>query len=224
MKFSTVLISLLFSVYSFAQDPSDEKLSQWYERQMHYHYNARHEVSLQYFDSIRTMTDAPKPESLNIAFLSCESLINLGKKTSYADLQSKLDKLASTIRQANEGKTFIEDQTSMEQLAEESEVTPASDTLKRADVPPEFPGGMAAFYKYVAENMTYPGQARRLGVEGRVYVQFVITEEGKVTDVRTVKGIGAGCDLEAERIISESSGWIPGSIVKSRWPCGWYYL
>ncbi|WP_421875222.1 energy transducer TonB [Marinoscillum sp.] len=75
---------------------------------------------------------------------------------------------------------------------------------------PEFPGGMAAFYKYVGDNMDYPSQARRMGIEGRVYVQFVVDKDGTVTEVTSVKGIGAGCDEEAERVLREAPKFKPG--------------
>ncbi len=75
---------------------------------------------------------------------------------------------------------------------------------------PEFPGGMPAFYKYVADNMDYPSQARRMGIEGRVYVQFVVDKDGTVTEVKAVKGIGAGCDEEAERVLRTSPKFKPG--------------
>lgn len=76
--------------------------------------------------------------------------------------------------------------------------------------PAEFPGGMAAFYKYVGDNMDYPSQARRMGVEGRVYVQFVVDKDGTITEVKAVKGIGAGCDEEAERVLRASPKFKPG--------------
>ena len=75
---------------------------------------------------------------------------------------------------------------------------------------PEFPGGIAAFYKYVGDNMEYPSQARRMGIEGRVFVQFVVDKQGNVTEVQSVKGIGAGCDEEAERVLRESPKFKPG--------------
>ena len=75
---------------------------------------------------------------------------------------------------------------------------------------PAFPGGNAAFYKFVARNMTYPAQARRMGIEGRVFVQFVVDKDGSVTEVKAVKGIGAGCDREAERVLNSSPKWTPG--------------
>ncbi len=75
---------------------------------------------------------------------------------------------------------------------------------------PEFPGGIGAFYKYVGQNMKYPKQARRMGIEGKVYVQFIVDKDGSVTNVRAVKGIGAGCDEEAERVLKSSPKFKPG--------------
>jgi protein TonB len=71
-------------------------------------------------------------------------------------------------------------------------------------------GGMPAFYKYVADNLKYPKQASRMGVEGRVFVQFVVDKDGGLNDIKVLKGIGAGCDEEAMRVIKESPKWKPG--------------
>ncbi len=75
---------------------------------------------------------------------------------------------------------------------------------------PEFPGGMKAFYKYVGDNMNYPTQAIRMGVEGKVFVQFVVDKEGNLSEVKAIREIGAGCDEEAERVLRESPKFIPG--------------
>ena len=75
---------------------------------------------------------------------------------------------------------------------------------------PGFPGGMPAFYEYVSKNLKYPNQARRMGIEGRVFVQFVVGKNGSITDVTAIKGIGAGCDEEAVRVIKSSPNWSPG--------------
>ncbi|SMD34999.1 outer membrane transport energization protein TonB (TC 2.C.1.1.1) [Reichenbachiella faecimaris] len=72
------------------------------------------------------------------------------------------------------------------------------------------PGGMAAFYTYVAKEMKYPNQARRMGIEGRVFVQFVVDKTGNLTEVRAIKGIGAGCDEEAVRVLKNAPKWSPG--------------
>lgn len=69
--------------------------------------------------------------------------------------------------------------------------------------------GMAAFYQEISENLKYPGMARRLGVEGKVFVEFVVNKDGKLVDVKAVKGIGAGCDEEAIRVVEEAAPWNP---------------
>ena len=61
-----------------------------------------------------------------------------------------------------------------------------------------FPGGVAAFYKWLGKQIDYPNQAKRMGIEGRVYAQFVVERDGSLTDIQIIKGIGAGCDEEAK--------------------------
>jgi protein TonB len=72
------------------------------------------------------------------------------------------------------------------------------------------PGGIKEFYKYVAHTLRYPAQARRLGVEGKVFIEFVVQTDGSITDVKTISGIGAGCDQEAMKVIQSSAKWTPG--------------
>lgn len=73
-------------------------------------------------------------------------------------------------------------------------------------------GGMPKFYDYVAANLTYPAQARREGIEGRVFVKFVVNQDGTISDAKIVKGIGAGCDAEALRVVQQSSAWTPAKV------------
>lgn len=75
---------------------------------------------------------------------------------------------------------------------------------------PEPQGGYPAFYKYISDNMDYPAQARRMGVEGKVYVQFVVDKDGTINEVKAIKGIGAGCDEEAVRVVKSAPKWQPG--------------
>ena len=75
---------------------------------------------------------------------------------------------------------------------------------------PGFPGGMPAFYQFVSKNMKYPNTARRMGIEGKVFVQFVVDKDGTITEVQAIKGIGAGCDEEAVRVLKSSPKWSPG--------------
>lgn len=71
-------------------------------------------------------------------------------------------------------------------------------------------GGLKAFYDYVGSNMEYPAKARRMGLEGRVFVEFVVEKDGSLTDIQVVKGIGGGCNEEAVRVISGAPKWNPG--------------
>ena len=48
-----------------------------------------------------------------------------------------------------------------------------------------------------------------MGIEGKVFVQFVVGKDGSLTDVKAIKGIGAGCDEEAVRVISKAKKWSP---------------
>lgn len=75
---------------------------------------------------------------------------------------------------------------------------------------PEYPGGMEQLYKHISKNLQYPQQAMGLGIEGKVYVQFLVMEDGSLADVQVIKGVGAGCEEEAIRLISGLKKWNPG--------------
>jgi len=75
---------------------------------------------------------------------------------------------------------------------------------------PSFPGGDVARIKFLQENINYPQMARESGIQGTVYVTFVVEKNGSVTDVRILRGIGGGCDEEAIRVIKAMPKWNPG--------------
>ncbi|MEQ8472784.1 MAG: TonB family protein [Marinoscillum sp.] len=75
---------------------------------------------------------------------------------------------------------------------------------------PEFPGGNAGFLSHISKNIDYPSRARNLGITGKVFVQFVIDTDGKITEVEVVRGIGGGCDEEAVKAIENAPNWSPG--------------
>lgn len=80
------------------------------------------------------------------------------------------------------------------------------------DEQPQYDGGIKNFYKFIADNLEYPAQAQRLGIQGKVYVQFIVNEDGSLSDVITVKGIGAGCDAQAQKVVASSSNWVAGKV------------
>jgi len=75
---------------------------------------------------------------------------------------------------------------------------------------PNYPGGDEARMRFLQENIKYPQMARESGIQGTVYVTFVVETDGSVTDVRVLRGIGGGCDEEAIRVINLMPKWNPG--------------
>lgn len=90
---------------------------------------------------------------------------------------------------------------------EEKKVTPFHQIAQR----PTFNGGDAnEFSKWVNQNLRYPEKCRQSKVQGRVTLQFTVTETGKVADVKVLRGVNPDIDKEAARVVSESPDWTPG--------------
>jgi len=75
---------------------------------------------------------------------------------------------------------------------------------------PEFPGGEEARLRFLRDNMNYPMMAREAGIQGTVFVTFVVERDGSITDVQILRGIGGGCDEEAVRVTRMMPRWKPG--------------
>jgi TonB family protein len=88
---------------------------------------------------------------------------------------------------------------------------------------PQFPGGQQALINYLKTNLVYPEDAKELGIEGKVFVSFVIFEDGSIQQVSILRGINGNksCEKEALRLIKQMPKWIPaqneyGQIIKGR--------
>lgn len=75
---------------------------------------------------------------------------------------------------------------------------------------PTFPGGDQALFEYIQKNIKYPALARENGITGRVFVGFVVGKEGKIREVKVIRGLWSGCDDEAVRVIKSMPDWKPG--------------
>ena len=75
---------------------------------------------------------------------------------------------------------------------------------------PEFPGGLEAMYKFLAQNIKYPQLARENNITGKVYVTFVVEKDGSVSNARVLRDIGGGCGAEAIRVVKSMPKWTPG--------------
>jgi periplasmic protein TonB len=82
---------------------------------------------------------------------------------------------------------------------------PEDDFFVVVEQMPELRGGLAALQRKVS----YPEMARRAGIEGRVTVQFIVNEQGRVENPRVIRGIGGGCDEEALKAV-QSARFTPG--------------
>lgn len=78
------------------------------------------------------------------------------------------------------------------------------------EVPPVFVGGEKAMFEYLSKNIRYPVEAQKQKIQGRVVVQFVVNDEGKVTNAKIVYSIDTYLDAEALRIINAMPDWTPG--------------
>ncbi|AHW59988.1 outer membrane transport energization protein TonB [Draconibacterium orientale] len=75
---------------------------------------------------------------------------------------------------------------------------------------PEFPGGDLALRKYIANAIKYPVIAQENGIQGKVYVTFVVSKTGKVTDAKIARGVDPSLDKEALRVVNALPAWKPG--------------
>lgn len=78
------------------------------------------------------------------------------------------------------------------------------------DQQPQFPGGEKARMQYFINTIEYPQEARQKGVDGTVYVQFIVEKNGSISNVKVLRGIGGGCDEEALEVVKNMPGWEPG--------------
>jgi protein TonB len=92
---------------------------------------------------------------------------------------------------------------------EEEEVVEA-EVFTIVEEMPSYPGGDMKMYEYLGKNIKYPQIARESGIQGRVFVNFVVEPDGSVSNVKVLRGIGGGCDEEAIRVVKSMPKWKPG--------------
>jgi len=83
-------------------------------------------------------------------------------------------------------------------------------TTRVPDKFPRFPGGEEALERFLKKNLVYPADARYERIFGKVFIGFTVDENGKVNDIKIVKGIGGGCEQEAVRVVKKMPDWEPG--------------
>ena len=82
--------------------------------------------------------------------------------------------------------------------------------FQSVEQPPQFPGGESALMRYLSSHIQYPAMAAEQGIEGKVILQFVVTKNGQVGEVKVVRSLSSDCDNEAKRVVRSLPRFTPG--------------
>ena len=134
------------------------------------------------------------------------------------------------LRLVDEDVEFKPEDLAVTPPKEEDEVKPEEPELPEAvdmyDAPvdlrvvedlPQFPGGAVEFMKWLTKNLKYPPNAQSKKIEGRVMAQFIINQDGSVSDLKLVEKLDPWCDREALRVLRMMPKWEPG--LQNAKPC-----
>ena len=100
--------------------------------------------------------------------------------------------------------------------AQTTQSTPPEKTEQKEEIfphveeMPRFPGGEKVLMAYLQENIIYPEDAQKQGIQGRVVMRFVVASDGSIKDVEVVRPLFPSCDKEATRIVENMPNWTPG--------------
>ena len=87
---------------------------------------------------------------------------------------------------------------------------PSNDVFFIVEEMPEFPGGEQALREFIAKTVVYPDAAVKKGIQGKVYVTFIVGTDGNVKDAKIARGVDPSLDAEALRVVGKMNGWKPG--------------
>ncbi|MBL7965614.1 MAG: TonB family protein [Prolixibacteraceae bacterium] len=99
-------------------------------------------------------------------------------------------------------------ENSISQITEENDSL-ENDSTSIVDINPDFPGGQIALRRFIATNVRYPVEAQEKGIQGKVFVQYVIEPDGSISNVKIDKGVHPVIDAEAIRVVKLMPKWIP---------------
>ena len=140
-----------------------------------------------------------------------ESVLIMGKRANQIsvnvknELQEKLKEFGIKNDTLDEGDEIIE-----------GYIPPAIDESDEPEVymiveqMPEFPGGEAELLGFISRNIHYPEEAKKKGIQGRVFIGFIIEKDGSVSNVRNLRGVNSELDAEAMRVVKSMPKWKPG--------------
>ena len=151
--------------------------------------------------ALQQETPPPPPEAPNIPVLSDQIDI--------VDDDIKVDDMFQTLE--DDASTGVEIMDYKEEEVQEEEVEEEAIPFQLVEEKPSFNGGDAnEFSKWVNSKLVYPEIAKENGVQGPVTLQFTVEADGRVTNVKVVRGVDDSLDKEAVRVVSQSPKWKPG--------------
>lgn len=129
------------------------------------------------------------------------------------DVSEVLDNTAQLGAKDHEGTEDVRKEVVKEKVVEEPVVVKKEEgpmNVAMVEQQPMFPGGNAAMYKWLGENINYPAAASEEGIQGKVTVQFIVEKDGHISNVHVVRGKHPALDAEAKRVVSKMPKWTPG--------------
>jgi protein TonB len=164
----------------------------------------------------KLIEDLPPPPPLKSSIKFTPPVIKADKDVNEEELpktqeelqESKLAISTADVKGTDEesGKLIGEVDANKRNIAQEEDVKP----FLIVEQMPQFPGGDEDLMKYIRDNTKYPQMAKEAGITGTVFVQFVVGKDGRISDVRILRGIGGGCDEEAIRVVRSMPSWKAG--------------
>lgn len=142
-----------------------------------------------------------------------DEAINLEEKLKEIDMEGVLGKIRdATYFKERQRVGIIYDENNVDRALniQEQQTYRGEEVFSVVEHQPEPVGGIGQYYEYVQKNLAYPEQAKSAGIEGKVYIQFIVTKDGSLEDVQVVKGIGGGCDEAALKVVEASDKWKAG--------------
>ena len=148
--------------------------------------------------------------------LNAETVTDYQYQTPQKKQIIKKGKKAATVKTDGGNEIVVIEQTVTPQNTDPVEMPNGMEvdkTKKAFDVVeqmPQYPGGPAALMQFLAQNIRYPEEAHKAGVQGRVIVSFVVETDGSISEAKAVKSVSSELDAEALRVINCMPNWIPG--------------
>lgn len=116
------------------------------------------------------------------------------------------DELELLDTEADENTEIVYQEIEVEEEVEEE----SNEVFLIVEQMPVFPGGDEALRKYLAQSVKYPVIAQENGIQGRVFVSFVVNQKGEVTNVKVARPFDPNLDKEAVRVVQSMPKWTPG--------------